>query len=36
MLQDGALDGDKVPKNPAKTAGNAEDVRVSVGAVVAT
>lgn len=36
MLQDGALDGDKVPKNPAKTAGNAEDVRFSVGAVVAT
>jgi len=36
MLQDGPLDGDKVPKNPAKTAGNAEDVRVSVGAVVAT
>ena len=36
MLQDGALDGDKVPKNPAKTAGNAEAVRVTVGAVVAT
>jgi len=36
MLQDGALDGDKVPKTTAKTAGNAEDVRVSVGAVVAT
>ena len=36
MLQDGALDGDKVPKNPAKTAGNAEAVRVTVGAVAAT
>ena len=36
MLHDGALDGDKVPKNPAKTAGNAEAVRVTVGAVAAT
>ena len=36
MLQDGALDGDKVPKNPAKTAGHAEDIRVTVGAVAAT
>jgi hypothetical protein len=36
MLQEGALDGDKVPKNPAKTAGNAEAVRVTVGAVAAT
>ena len=34
MLQEGALDVDKVPKKPAKTAGNAEDV--SVSAVAAT
>ena len=32
MLQEGALDVDKVPKRPAKTASNAEDV----SAVVAT